>query len=259
MPEGDRVRELFAQFVELRHNAHSRDDAWRAIESAATLLEAHEREQLITMLRIWEANEGQAYNSTADPFETQNKPPAKLAERRNVIRRIRPVGQTPPAADGIECPTCHKPNPPGSLYCEDCGAILRSVTPPNATRPLGPSSVDNAFFGENWALYLKVQGTSETVRMQPRQTEMILGRSSPDSVMVPDVDLSAYDAGKRGVSRLHASIRCQDRTLVLTDLGSVNHTFINGQRVHAHEVRVLHDGDEIRLGRLVMYAYFRES
>jgi hypothetical protein len=258
MPEDDKVRELFAQFVALRQNAHSRDEAWHAIESVATLLAAPEREQLITMLRIWEANEGQAYKSTGDPFETQNKPPAKLVEKRNVIRRIRPIGQSP-SFDGVECPTCHKPNPSGSLYCFSCGAILRSVAPLNATRPLGPSGVDNAFFGENWALYFKVQGTAETVRIQPRQTEMILGRKSPDSVMVPDVDLSPYEAGSRGVSRLHASIRRQDNTLVITDLGSVNHTFINGQRLHAHEVRVLHDGDEVRLARLVLYAYFRDS
>jgi hypothetical protein len=259
MPEGDTVRELFAQFVSLRQNAHSRDEAWRAIESAASLLSAHEREQLITMLRIWESNEGQAYKSVEDPFETQNKPPAKLVEKRNVIRRIQPVDQAPLPSNSTECPTCHKPNPPGSLYCYSCGAILRTIAPPNATRPLGPSGVDNAYFGENWALYLKVQGTTETVRVQPRQVEMILGRKSPDSVMVPDVDLSVYSAGDKGVSRLHASIRRQENTLVLTDLGSVNHTFINGQRVHAHEVRVLHDGDEVRLGRLVLYAYFRES
>ncbi len=259
MPEGNIVRELFAQFVQLRQNAHSREDAWHGIESAAGLLSVPEREQLVTMLREWEASEGQVYKGTNDPFETQNKPPAKLIDRRKVIRRIQPVEQTSLPAESIECPTCHKSNPPGSVYCYSCGAILRTITPPNATRPLGPNSVDNAYFGETWALYLKVQGTSETVRVQPRQTEMILGRRSPDSVMVPDVDLAVYDEGDKGVSRLHASIHRQDNTLVLTDLGSVNHTFINGQRVHAHEVRVLHDGDEVRLGRLVLYAYFRES
>jgi predicted component of type VI protein secretion system len=258
MQETDKVRELFARFVKLRQNAQSRDEAWYAIEDAAILLAADEREQLITMLRIWEANEGQAYKSADDPFETQNKPPAKLAEKRNVIRRIRPARQASPASD-VECPTCHKPNPSGSMYCDNCGAVLPLDTPPNATRPLGTSSADDAFFGEDWVLYFKVQGTAETLRIQPRQTEMILGRKSPDSVMVPDVDLSAYNAGNQGVSRLHASIRQQEDTLVLTDLGSVNHTFINGQRVHAHEVRVLHDGDEVRLGRLVLYSYFRES
>jgi pSer/pThr/pTyr-binding forkhead associated (FHA) protein len=77
--------------------------------------------------------------------------------------------------------------------------------------------------------------------------------------MVPDIDLTPYGADDKGVSRLHASLHRQEETLVLSDLGSVNHTFINGQRLHAHEVRVLRDGDEIRLGRLVLYAYFRES
>jgi pSer/pThr/pTyr-binding forkhead associated (FHA) protein len=119
--------------------------------------------------------------------------------------------------------------------------------------------VDNAYFGENWVLYLKFQASGEPVRIQPRQTEVILGRKSPESAMVPDVDLSCYGASERGVSRLHASVRRQDQTLVLSDLGSMNHTYINGQRVHPHEVRALHDGDELRLGSLVLYAYFRDA
>jgi hypothetical protein len=258
MPEGDKMRELFAQFVHLRQNDYSRQEAWRSIEGAANALPPQERERFVNLLRNWEANEGQAHKTPDDPFDTQSKPPAK--EKRSVIRRIQPASQ-PSQPGTIECPTCHKTNPPGSPYCYSCGTILQ-VAPglANATRPLGPHSVDNAFFGENWVLYLKVQGTSETLRVQPRQgTETVLGRKSPDSVMIPDVDLSAYAGDERGVSRLHASLRRQDQTLVLTDLGSVNHTFINGQRVHEHEVRVLHDGDEIRLGRLVLYAYFRDS
>jgi pSer/pThr/pTyr-binding forkhead associated (FHA) protein len=88
---------------------------------------------------------------------------------------------------------------------------------------------------------------------------MILGRTSADSVMIPDVDLAPLHGGEHGVSRLHAGLRRQDNTLVLTDLGSKNHTHINGQRLHAHEVRVLHDGDELRLGRLVIYVYFAQG
>jgi ribosomal protein L32 len=261
MPEGDKTRKLFAQFMRLRQNGTNRDDAWRSLEKTVNTLSASERERLVKMLRNWEIAEGGAHESAPDPFETLAKPSAKLVEKRNVIRRIKPAETSITQPVMVECPSCHKPNQPGTVHCFSCGTILLSAPDPaTGTQPLlDRSDMDSAFFGENWVLYLKVQGTTETLRVQPRQTEIIFGRKSPDCVMIPDVDLTPYEAGERGVSRLHASLRRQDQTLVLSDLGSVNHTFINGQRVHAHEVRVLHDGDEIRLGRLLMYAYFRES
>jgi hypothetical protein len=261
MPEGAKTRELFVQFMRLRQSGTSRDDAWRSLEETVNTLPAPERERLVKMLRNWEIAEGGAHESTPDPFETAAKPPAELVEKRNVIRRIQPAERNKTQPVTIECPACHKPNQPGTVYCFSCGTILLSANgPAGGTQPLpGPITMDSAFFGENWVLYMKVQGNNEPVRVQPRQSEIILGRKSPDNVMIPDVDLTPYDAGEKGVSRLHASLRRQDQTLVLSDLGGVNHTFINGQRVHPHEVRVLHDGDEIRLGRLVMYAYFRES
>jgi pSer/pThr/pTyr-binding forkhead associated (FHA) protein len=40
------------------------------------------------------------------------------------------------------------------------------------------------------------------------------------------------------------------------DRASANGTFVNGQRLHRNEVRVLRNGDDIRLGRLVLSAKF---
>ena len=108
-------------------------------------------------------------------------------------------------------------------------------------------------------LYLRVRDAQEMLRVRPSAGELIVGRRSPDSVMLPDVDLSAYQADLKGVSRLHASLRRHGNTLVLTDMGSLNHTHVNGQRLHAHEVRVLHDGDEISFGQLMVSVYFRRD
>ena len=65
------------------------------------------------------------------------------------------------------------------------------------------------------------------------------GRRATDFNANPDIDLGPFQAWDYGVSRLHAKLRFQDNTLTITDLDSVNHTYINGQRLHAHEVRVL--------------------
>jgi pSer/pThr/pTyr-binding forkhead associated (FHA) protein len=87
--------------------------------------------------------------------------------------------------------------------------------------------------------------------------ELVIGRFYDESPVQPDIDLSPYNAENLGVSRLHAAIRRTDNTVSIVDLDSVNHTFINGQRLHPHEVRVLRDGDDIRLGKLTIKVTFK--
>jgi DNA-binding winged helix-turn-helix (wHTH) protein len=52
------------------------------------------------------------------------------------------------------------------------------------------------------------------------------------------------------VSRLHARIRIENGVATLEDLGSKNGTHLNGTRIDS--VRTLADGNEIRLGTIVM-------
>jgi pSer/pThr/pTyr-binding forkhead associated (FHA) protein len=63
-----------------------------------------------------------------------------------------------------------------------------------------------------------------------------------------------HDAGIRidsgGVSRHHARILISDNAARLEDLDSKNGTFVNGERVIG--ARLLSDGDEIRLGPVVV-------
>ncbi|NJL93362.1 MAG: FHA domain-containing protein [Anaerolineae bacterium] len=51
----------------------------------------------------------------------------------------------------------------------------------------------------------------------------------------------------------------QNQTLTLVDNNSVNYTFINGERVHPHERRVVRDGDELRLGKLTLRVSFQRE
>lgn len=62
-----------------------------------------------------------------------------------------------------------------------------------------------------------------------------LGRSSDNDIRVADTL----------ASRRHARIDLQDGVFVLTDLGSVNGTSVNGRRIQQQPLR---DGDEIRIG-----------
>jgi pSer/pThr/pTyr-binding forkhead associated (FHA) protein len=52
-------------------------------------------------------------------------------------------------------------------------------------------------------------------------------------------------------------IRRGEDTLTLVDLGSTNGTHLNGQRLIPNQPRVLRDGDEVRLGKLVFHIFFK--
>ena len=264
------VTHLYARFVRLRQQGMEREQAWQQIERDVHALDLKAQERLVRLLREWEAREGRNYpakTDAGDPYATHYRPPEGLAEVRKKakgIRRIRarrkkerdiaePVGTT--EDEPLTCPECGTANPPDEFFCRQCGAML--VQSGEDTQPLDMRSTHDAtYFDDTMTLALEIVDTGDVLRLRPRHNELVIGRLSPESVMIPDVDLSPYQADVKGVSRLHAALRRQGTTLVLTDMGSLNSTYINGQRVHAHEVRVLQDGDELQFGRLRVRVHF---
>ena len=74
----------------------------------------------------------------------------------------------------------------------------------------------------------------------------------------PDIhiNLEAYAAAEKGVSRQHASLTPIAKTVMLTDLNSVNGTFLNGHQLSPNKHYIVRDGDEIRLGQLAIYIFY---
>src|SRR5216110_925215 len=69
--------------------------------------------------------------------------------------------------------------------------------------------------------------------------EIVIGRSSDlDMVLVEDM-----------VSRKHAKIMTEERTVSIQDLGSTNGTFVNGEKVRKVELK---DGDRILIGTSII-------
>lgn len=89
-------------------------------------------------------------------------------------------------------------------------------------------------------------------------TLIILGRADPASAMeAPTIDLSAHGGDHFGVSRRHLHIkRAENNAVSVTDQNSVNGSYLNGQRLIPHQPRILRDGDELRLGRMVIRVAF---
>lgn len=75
-----------------------------------------------------------------------------------------------------------------------------------------------------------------------------IGRADPVTGIRPDIDLSDVDAN-RSVSRRHAKIvKTVDGWAVLEEVGTVNGTFVNDQRVPSGVGVPLLDGDRVRIG-----------
>ena len=84
------------------------------------------------------------------------------------------------------------------------------------------------------------------------RTEFTLGRSAEGQPIVPDVDLSAYNAYANGVSRLHAALKLVKNRVVLVDLGSSNGTYLYGTRLSPYIEMPVSHGDILYLGKLKM-------
>src|SRR5204863_748702 len=94
-----------------------------------------------------------------------------------------------------------------------------------------------------WALRFisgKYQGGEFPLR--PHR-EIIIGRSSElDMVLVEDM-----------VSRKHAKITTDEKSVTIQDLGSTNGTFVNGEKVRKVELK---DGDRILIGTSIIKIVF---
>ncbi len=271
-PKPSGVTEILSEYVRQRRLGRGQQEVIAYLRPILERLRIDARNQLASLIRSWETREGGKYKpeprSAALEELDSVVPPTDAYE--NLSWLPGPDGETV-ADDSLEvssvhpsvveqrevvyCRACGRANAAGDAYCFSCGAMIVVEV---ETRTLEPDSeelvqVGKVYYSDSSALLFHIVGEPEplTLRLQ-QKPEMIVGRRSTQTSAIPDIDLSSYRAAELGVSRVHARLLYQDNTVTLTDLGSVNHTFINGQRLHAHEVRVLRDGDELRFGRLVV-------
>jgi pSer/pThr/pTyr-binding forkhead associated (FHA) protein len=79
-----------------------------------------------------------------------------------------------------------------------------------------------------------------------------IGREDAMSNMYPDIDLTPHGGEEGGVSRMHARIFLENGQYMLEDENSTNRTFLNRQGLDPKKPILLHDNDEIRLGRVLL-------
>jgi CRP-like cAMP-binding protein len=86
--------------------------------------------------------------------------------------------------------------------------------------------------------------------------ETTIGRADPVTGILPDIDLTPVDVN-RSVSRRHAKvIRSGSEYHVLEEVGTVNGTYVNEQRIPTGVPVTLHNGDSLKIGLIAMRAVF---
>ena len=169
---------------------------------------------------------------------------------RTVPRTHAPV-TLPANAELVFCPNCGRGNKPNAHFCAACGASLAPVAPPTPTLQHSAPAVQPRVVPPR-------QPDARLIVTTPRGTWEFplatlpcrIGRRDPSQSHYPELDLADYDRGH--ASRRHAVIERRGTQYVLTDVGSINGTLLNGVRVPSHRPQALRPGDNVRIGDVEM-------
>ena len=140
-----------------------------------------------------------------------------------------------------DCPACGLSNAAGANFCSSCGSALRheevtTETPAVVVDPADLGGIDRSAFGPHEGLFVVVQGSKSGARYALDQDVTTVGRHPKSDIFLDDIT----------VSRRHAEVRRDGARYWVSDVGSLNGTYVNRDRTERVE---LVDGDEMRIGK----------
>lgn len=160
----------------------------------------------------------------------------------------------------VKCLVCGHYCRAESEHCPRCGMAFDAVGP-ESTSTLGERQVQipiehqrNTLFLPTASAILKFSPSGICISLVLTQSVM-LGRSH--GIVSHDfLDLTDFGAQELGVSRHHCLLRRLSKSLLVTDLGSTNGTYLNDELLPPRQDRVLAHGDDLILGRLHLVVLF---
>jgi hypothetical protein len=169
--------------------------------------------------------------------------------------------QDEPAMASVFCAQCGHQNPGDSQFCARCGTALPSAEsvpgPADQTTTISIAGLDvdehddlaGDLLGEalpdGFALLVVQRGPNAGSRFLLDKQVTTAGRGPDSDIFLDDVT----------VSRRHARFSRTDRGFVVEDVGSLNGTYLNRERI---ERAAVHNGDEVQVGkfRLMFFTSF---
>jgi pSer/pThr/pTyr-binding forkhead associated (FHA) protein len=144
------------------------------------------------------------------------------------------------------CTNCGHRNPEGSNFCSSCGHALADASGTDTTVTFTPAELETDI--------------EEEVRISPDELEggrgVLIVKRGPNAGSKFFLDVDATTVGRHPdsdifldditVSRRHAEIRRAPGRFYLHDVGSLNGTYVNKERVEEADLR---SGDEIQIGK----------
>ena len=153
---------------------------------------------------------------------------------------------------GVYCTNCGHLNPEGANFCASCGAPLAASASERTMRmrPVDPQQdapgsqddvvVDLTAVTNSAGVLVVRSGATAGQRISLELPLTRLGRHPQSDVSLDDIT----------VSRRHAEIeRLAEGGYEIRDVGSLNGTYVNGERVEKGPLR---NGDEVQIGKFRM-------
>lgn len=152
------------------------------------------------------------------------------------------------------CNQCGHRNPPKATFCSSCGAVLEPANRENKTITFAPVEAAGEIAEDE--LTVSIPDLSEALAM-------VVVKRGPNAGSKFVLDADVTRAGRHPnsdifldditVSRTHAEIARVEGGFVVRDMGSLNGTYVNRERID--ETR-LSNGDELQIGKfkLVFFA-----
>lgn len=147
-------------------------------------------------------------------------------------------------ADDVFCNRCGHRNPATSNFCSSCGAPLvpRGEDPttvvftPEQGEGEGEFSVELEAVPAGAGFLVVKRGPNVGSRFALDADVIKAGRHPQSHIFLDDIT----------VSRRHAEVRNEGGRLVVADVGSLNGTYLNRERIEQAD---LHDGDTVQVGK----------
>ncbi|MDX1657967.1 MAG: FHA domain-containing protein [Nitriliruptorales bacterium] len=151
------------------------------------------------------------------------------------------------------CTQCGQQLPDGANFCSACGAPTQREESKKAVEEVTTAAIDVGAFDQHEQLedvpdlepgtgmLVVVRGPNAGSRFLIDRDSTTIGRHPDSHIFLDDVT----------VSRRHAEVEREEGTMRVSDLGSLNGTYVNGERVEEQDLTT---GDEVQIGRFkLMY------
>lgn len=143
------------------------------------------------------------------------------------------------------CSHCGQPVSEDARFCAACGAPVAddAASANDTTASIDLGALDPSHQPEELPLLAPGTGMLVVVRGPNAGSRFLLDRDITTVGRHPDADIFLDDVT---VSRRHAELHRTDEGMLVRDLGSLNGTYVNGERV---EERLLVTSEELQIGR----------